>query len=187
MTYTLSLPNQEIITAFENLIKKWAAKKLGSEDSALNEVTIPLLLGDVALFSTRLQNFLSKHFSFRIMKGRKNHLREGYYHCLMIGILYGMRITQEVVHEKESGDGYVDTIIVPKLYQGEQAIVLEYKYAKTKGSLHAEAAAALQQIEDKKYIATIVGEKHIKSVLQLGIAFHQKEVEVVHKIIPINT
>ena len=107
MVYTLGIPNQEIITAFKNLIKKWAAKKLGSQEDAFNEITIPLLLGDVALFSTRLQNFLSKHFSFRIMKGRKNHLREGYYHCLMIGILYGMRITQEVVHEKESGDGCV--------------------------------------------------------------------------------
>ena len=69
MVYTLGIPNQEIVTSFKNLIKKWAAKKLGSEDSALNEITIPLLLGDVALFSTRLQNFLSKHFSFRIIKG----------------------------------------------------------------------------------------------------------------------
>ena len=112
-------------------------------------------------------------------------LKEGYYHCLMVGILYGMTITQEIIHEKESGGGYIDTVIVPKTRS--QAIILEYKYDKTQESLRAEAAAALQQIKDKKYIATIVGEKHIKSVLQLGIAFHQKEVEVVHEIIQINT
>ena len=93
-----------------------------------------------------------------------------------------MRITQEVVHEKESGRGRVDTVIVPKLYQGEQAIILEYKYANKQEALHAVAAEALKQITDQNYIATIVGEKHIKTVLQLGIAFHKKEVEVVHEI-----
>ena len=82
------------------------------------------MLGDVALFKTRLQNFLAKHFSFRIIKNEEHPLKEGYYHCLMIGILYGMHITKEVVHEKEAGDGYVDTVIVPKLYMGDQAIIL---------------------------------------------------------------
>ena len=94
-----------------------------------------------------------------------------------------------VKHELESGDGYVDTMIVPKALfcTKNQAIILEYKYAQEQSKIHTEAAAALQQIKDKKYIATIVGEQHIKSVLQLGIAFHQKEVAIVHKIIPINT
>ncbi len=104
----------------------------------------------------------------------------------MIGILSGMHITKTVDHEKESGGGYVDTVIVPKLYTRDQALILEYKYAKTKKVLPAEAAGALAQIKKKNYIATIVGEKHIKSVLQLGIAFHQKEVEVVHELVYIN-
>ncbi len=182
VVYTLGIPNQEIATAFKNLIKKWAAKKLRSQESALNGIIIPLLLGDVALFKTRLQNFLSKHFSFRMIKGGSPQLKEGYYHCLMVGILSGMNITKEVAHEQESGDGYVDTVIVPRLYQGDQAIILEYKYAKDQSKLHEEATKALAQIHARNYMASIVGEQHIKSVLQLGIAFHQKEVEVVHEI-----
>ena len=43
MAYTLSIPNQEIITAFKNLIKKWAAKKLGAQEGKFNNIEIALL------------------------------------------------------------------------------------------------------------------------------------------------
>ena len=186
MAYSLGIPNEEIITAFETLIKKWAAQKLQSQEGALNEITTPLLLGDVALFQERLQNFLGRCLSFRIIKEQQPKLRESAYHCLMIGILAGLHITKTVEHEKESGEGYIDTVIVPKLYQGDQAIILEYKYTTNPNKLQAAAVAALQQIQEKNYIATILGEQHIKSVLQLGIAFHQKDVAVVHELIPLN-
>ena len=129
-----------------------------------------------------MQAFLYSATSFQTIKKGDVQLRESHYHFLMKAILYGMHITKEVDHEKESGSGRVDTVIVPKLYQGEQAIILEYKYANKQEALHAVAAEALKQITDQNYIATIVGEKHIKTVLQLGIAFHKKEVEVVHEI-----
>jgi hypothetical protein len=187
MVYTLGIPNQEIVTAFDSLIKKWAAKKLGVQAGKFNNIEIALYQGDVGLFKERMQAFLYSATSFQTIKKGDVQLRESHYHFLMKAILYGMHITKEVDHEKESGRGRIDTVIVPKLYQGEQAIILEYKYAKTQESLLEVAKEALKQIKDKKYIATIVGEKHIKSVLQLGIAFHQKEVEVVHEIIAINT
>jgi hypothetical protein len=157
------------------------------QENAFNEITIPLLLGDVALFQERLQNFLGRCLSFRIIKEQQPKLRESAYHCLMIGILAGLHITKTVEHEKESGEGYIDTVIVPKLYQGDQAIILEYKYTNKKGRLQAQAKAALKQIQEKNYIATILGEQHIKSVLQLGIAFHQKDVAVVHELQYVNS
>jgi hypothetical protein len=79
----------------------------------------------------------------------------------------------------------IDTVILPRLYQGTQAIILEYKYTNNQDKLQEEATAALQQIQDKKYIATIKGIEHVKSVLQLGIAFHKKEVEVVYEVVHI--
>lgn len=36
MTYTLSIPNQEIVTAFKNLIKKWTDNKLGAQEGKFN-------------------------------------------------------------------------------------------------------------------------------------------------------
>ncbi len=182
MAYTLSIPNQEIATAFKNLIKKWAAKKLGAQEGKFNNIEIALYKGDIALFKERLQDFLESATSFHTIKHGDLKLRESHYHFLMKAILYGMHITKEVFHEQESGKGMIDTVILPRLYQGTQAIILEYKYTNNQGKLQEEATAALQQIKDKNYIATIVGEQHIKSVLQLGIAFHQKEVEVVHEI-----
>jgi hypothetical protein len=186
MAYTLSIPNQEIITAFDSLIKKWTAKKLGAAEGSFNNIEIALYKGDVSLFKERLKAFLHSATSFNIIKKGAIKLRESHYHFLMNAILYGMHITNVAEQEKESGRGRVDTIIVPKLYQGTQAIILEYKYSQQEGDLAKTAQEALAQITDQKYIATIVGEKHVKSVLQLGIAFHKKEVEVVHEIVQIN-
>ena len=187
MAYTLSIPNQEIITAFDSLIKKWTAKKLGAEEGSFNNIEIALYKGDVGLFKERLQDFLHSATSFNIIKKGAIKLRESHYHFLMNAILYGMHITKTAEQEKEAGKGRIDTIIVPKLYQGTQAIILEYKYAQKEGDLVSTAQDALNQIKDQKYITTIVGEKHIKSVLKLGVAFHKKEVEVLHEIAYINT
>ena len=187
MAYTLSIPNQEIVTAFKNLIKKWTANKLGAQEGKFNNIEIALYKGDVGLFKERLQDFLHSATSFNIIKTGEIKLRESHYHFLMNAILYGMHITKVAEQEKESGKGRVDTIIVPKLYQGTQAIILEYKYAQKEGDLVKTAEEALAQITAQEYIATIVGEKHIKSVLKLGIAFHQKEVAVVHELAYINT
>ena len=104
----------------------------------------------------------------------------------MKAILYGMHITKEVFHEQESGKGMIDTVILPRLYQGDQAIILEYKYTNKQDKLQEEAIAALKQMQDKNYITTIMGVEHVKSVLQLGIAFHKKEVELAHEIVDIN-
>jgi len=186
MVYTLGIPNQEIISAFKNLIKKWAAKKLGAQEGRFNNIEIALLKGDVGLFKERLQDFLQSATSFHTIKHGDLKLRESHYHFLMKAILYGMHITKEVIHEKESGKGMIDTVILPRLYQGTQAIILEYKYTNNQDKLQEEATAALQQIQDKKYIATIKGIEHVKSVLQLGIAFHKKEVEVVYEVVHIN-
>ena len=186
MVYTLGIPNQEIISAFKNLIKKWAAKKLGAQEGRFNNIEIALLKGDVGLFKERLQDFLQSATSFHTIKHGDLKLRESHYHFLMKAILYGMHITKEVVHEKESGKGMIDTVILPRLYQGTQAIILEYKYSQDASNVLAEATSALQQIQDKKYIATIKGIEHVKSVLQLGIAFHKKEVEVVYEVVHIN-
>ena len=80
-------------------------------------------------------------------------------------------------------------MIIPRALfcKSGQAIVLEYKYAESKGALQEEAENGLAQIEAKNYTAIIKKSKHVKSILQLGIAFHNKEVAVVHKIVQINS
>ena len=80
-------------------------------------------------------------------------------------------------------------MIIPRALfcKSGQAIVLEYKYAESKGALQEEAENGLAQIEAKNYTAIIKKSKHVKSVLRLGIAFYGKDVAVVHKVEPINT
>ncbi len=116
-------------------------------------------------------------------------LKESHYHFLMIGLLNGIMAGYDVTHEIESGRGYVDTMIMPRALfcKSTQAILLEYKYAKEAKTLQQEAKKGLAQIKKKNYVAIIEKEKHVKSVLQLGIAFYEKDVAVVHEIKPINT
>jgi hypothetical protein len=185
-TYTVNIPNEEVRIALSRLIRKWIANAMQVDQSNFDPIILALKAGNVSDFKASLSAFIQSSLSFKIMheKNQAIKLKESHYHFLMIGLLNGLFSMYNVKHELESGDGYVDTMIVPKALfcTKNQAVILEYKYAKEASKLKSVATAALRQIKKKNYIATIVGEKHIKSVLQLGIAFHQKEVEVVHEI-----
>ena len=189
-TYTVNIPNEEVRIALSRLIRKWIANAMQVDQSNFDPIILALKAGNVSDFKASLSAFIQSALSFKIMHEKKQaiKLKESHYHFLMIGLLNGLFTMYNVKHELESGDGYVDTMIVPKslFCNKEQAIILEYKYAKEESKLKSVAEAALKQIKKKNYIATIVGEKHIRSVLQLGISFHQKEVEVVNEIVYLN-
>ena len=188
--YAVNIPNQEVRIALGRLTQKWLANEMGIDKDNFNTIAATLEGGDVEEFYESLSEFLESTVSFQIMKEKKEaiKLKESHYHFLMIGLLNSMMARYDVTHEIESGDGCVDTMIIPRALfcKSGQAIVLEYKYAESKGALQEEAENGLAQIEAKNYTAIIKKSKHVKSILQLGIAFHNKEVAVVHKIVQIN-
>ena len=188
--YAVNIPNQEVRIALGKLTQKWLANEMGIDKDNFNTIAATLEGGDVEEFYESLSEFLETTVSFYIMKEKKEaiKLKESHYHFLMIGLLNSMMARYDVTHEIESGDGCVDTMIIPRALfcKSGQAIVLEYKYAESKGALQEEAENGLAQIEAKNYTAIIKKSKHVKSILQLGIAFHNKEVAVVHKIVQIN-
>ena len=189
--YEVNIPNQEVRIALADLIQTWIANKLGIGIDKLKSIAAHLMQGNVDQLQLALYKFLQSTLSFRIMHEAEEaiDLKESHYHFLMIGLLNGIMSGYDVTHEIESGRGYVDTMIIPKALfcKSTQAIVLEYKYAKEFKNLQQEAQDGLEQIKQKNYVAIIEKEQHVKSVLQIGMAFHQKEIAMVHEIKPINT
>ena len=189
-SYAVTIPNQEVRIALGDLIQKWIANRLGVGEDKLQSIADLLVDGQVEQFKTILYKFLQSTLSFKIMHEKEEaiYLKESHYHFLMIGLLDGIMGHYDVTHEIESGKGYVDTMIMPRelFCKSTQAIILEYKYAPEEKALQKEAKKGLAQIKKKKYIAIIEKEQHVKSVLQIGIAFHNKEVAVVHEIKHIN-
>ena len=189
--YAVNIPNQEVRIAFGKLTQKWLANEMNTDQDNFNTIAATLAEGNMEEFQESLSEFLESTVSFQIMKTPKESikLKESHYHFLMIGLLNGMMARYDVTHEIESGAGCVDTMIIPSALfcKSTQAIILEYKYAESKGTLQQEAEKGLAQIEAKNYIAIIKKSKHVKSVLQLGIAFYEKDVAVVHEIIDINS
>ena len=189
--YAVNIPNQEVRIAFGKLTQKWLANEIGIDKDNFNTIATTLAEGNVEEFYESLSEFLETTVSFYVMKEKKEaiKLKESHYHFLMIGLLNSMMARYDVTHEIESGDGCVDTMIIPRALfcKSTQAIVLEYKYAESKEVLQQEAEKGLAQIEAKNYTAIIKKSKHVKSVLHLGIAFYEKDVAVVHKVEPINT
>ena len=189
--YEVNIPNQEVRIALADLIQTWIANKLGTGIDKLKSIAAHLMQGNVDQLQLALHKFLQSTLSFRIMHAEEDaiELKESHYHFLMIGLLNGIMSGYDVTHEIESGRGYVDTVIIPKALfcKSTQAIVLEYKYAKEAKNLQQEAKKGLPQIKKKNYTAIIEKEEHVKSILQLGIALHNKEVAIVHEIKPINT
>ena len=190
-SYAVTIPNQEVRIALGDLIQKWIANRLGVGEDKLQSIADLLVDGHIEQFKTILYKFLQSTLSFKIMHEKEEaiELKESHYHFLMIGLLDGIMGHYAVTHEIESGKGYVDTMIIPiaLFCKNTQAIILEYKYAQEEKALQKEAKKGLAQIKKKKYIAIIEKEKHVRSVLQLGIAFHNKEVAIVHEIKHINT
>jgi hypothetical protein len=189
--YAVNIPNQEVRIALGRLTQKWLANEMGIDKDNFNTIAATLEGGDVEEFYESLSEFLESTVSFQIMKAQKEaiKLKESHYHFLMIGLLNSLMARYDVTHEIESGAGCVDIMIIPRALfcKSTQAIILEYKYAESKGALQQEAENGLAQIEEKNYIAIIKKSKHVKSVLQLGIAFYEKDVAVVHKVVRINS
>ena len=89
-----------------------------------------------------------------------------------------------VFHELESGSGYIDTILIPKPILGNNtAIILEYKHKEVKNidTLAKHAKKGLEQIDLKKYAAKLKDYSHVESVVKIGMAFFEKDVEIRHE------
>ncbi len=136
--------------------------------------------GDAEAVEDNLNELLSRYVSIRDFAA--NAPKENYYHVFMNGLLVtGASLIEEQKSNFESGNGYIDLIIKPKINK-RLAIILELKQTPDENKdKFLIAQDAVEQIGSRKYAREYIERADIREVLSYGICFCKKECTVVGK------
>ena len=170
----LALPNREVRELFIDLVKDWFREETRADTSRINRFCTAFPKGDVATIQDMLHDYLWDSISVRDTAVRSN-MKENFYHGMLLGLLQSQG-SWIVRSNAETGIGYSDISVATPERLG---MVIELKYAED-GNLEAACAKALAQIEEKKY-AEALRRRGMKTILKYGIAFWEKECQVVLK------
>lgn len=174
--YRLAIPNQEVKQTYIERIQKWVASKLkmdmGDYDDFVGLLT-----------SERLDQFKEK-FSEYLLNSTSYHdlIKEQDYHNLIGGILVPLTRKYIIESNKESGLGRFDHMLIPKDGKGKNSIIIEYKIAKNQEELTSTAGIALNQIINSKYHIKVKEYPQVKKIINVGIAFCGKLVDIQYQI-----
>ena len=164
----LALPNREVRELFIDLVKDWFQEATRADSSRINRFCAAFPKGDVATIQDMLHDYLWDSISVRDTAVRSN-MKENFYHGMLLGLLQSQG-SWIVRSNAETGVGYSDISIATPERVG---IVIELKYAED-GNLEKSCAAALAQIEEKRY-AEGLQRRGVKKIIKYGIAFWEKD------------
>ena len=168
----LALPNREVRELFIDLVKDWFREETRADTSRINRFCAAFPKGDVATIQDMLHDYLWDSISVRDTAVRSS-MKENFYHGMLLGLLQSQE-NWIVRSNAETGIGYSDISVATPERLG---IVIELKYAED-GNLEAACAKALAQIDEKKYDEGL-RRRGMKTILKYGIAFWEKECQVV--------
>ena len=168
--YALSIPNKEIEEYYHFLIQEWLAGTNGADWCVdfLND----LLAGKIKEFEVGLQEVLENIVSSH------DAANETFYHGLILGFLSTLT-NYEIKSNRESGRGRYDIAVIPRDPQ-VLALLLELKNVEqttTDATLAKQAQKALQQIDDKNYVAEFK-QRGIHKVLKIALVFKGKDFQI---------
>lgn len=166
----LCIPNRELKNVYYREIIAHLSQTMSI--NVAYAITKALLRNDYTTLKKALNKFLLETISFH------DTLNENYYHGLLLGMAVIFSDAYFIHSNRESGNGRYDIALEPKK-KNLPGIIIEVK-AKRKpaASLKDLAQNALAQINNKHY-DTEMRSRGIKQIYKYGIAFYQKEAEVV--------
>ena len=171
--YRLVIPNREVRNLFVKKIKEWFSDVSKSDGKTLEELSSAFVKKDTEKIEQIFGDYLWNTISIRDTAVAKEK-KENFYHGILLGLL-GYKSSWLIKSNAESGIGYSDILVeVPVDRTG---IVIELKYAED-GDLDAACEKALQQIEEKDYVAKLK-QDGMKNFIRYGIACFKKVCKVV--------
>lgn len=167
----LLIPNDEVTWFFRSVINSWCKNNIG--EKRYNMMLNSLVSGEVEKFKELFTDFVLKSFSMFDVSGQEP---EKFYHAFVLGMLVSLTNEYVIRSNRESGLGRYDVMLVPR-DRSKLGIIIEFKKRSEyhKETLEQAVAAALKQIEDKKYEQEL-NVHGIDKILKLGIAFDGKNV-----------
>jgi DNA-binding protein YbaB len=170
--YTLSIPNKEVRSTYTRIIQRFFTGKI--ENKKVQIMLKALIDGDINLFEKMLRKIVTAVFSYHDFSGEP----EKVYHALVTGLLVWISNTHEIKSNRESGYGRYDIMIFPHDTR-QTGYVIEFKAVDPEDNetVAGAVAAALEQIEEKKYETELM-EKGIEKIKKLAVVFSGKDVYV---------
>ena len=175
--YELEIVNHETMEMFEGLVGGWFA-----EGDRYSNFLKALLQNDLDYMNKFMNDLTVSMFSsFDTGKEPSDEAEpERFYHGFVLGLLVDLRERYAVTSNRESGFGRYDVLLEPLDKEKDDAMIFEFKVInKRKGenSLEDTVAAALKQIEDRKY-EQILLDKGVKKdrIRKYGFAFEGNRV-----------
>ncbi|MCC8399344.1 MAG: PD-(D/E)XK nuclease domain-containing protein, partial [Rickettsia endosymbiont of Platyusa sonomae] len=155
---------------------QWFTKKLNIKMNEYDNFIDLLTNLQIDKFGKKLQSYLLGSTSYHDLTEEKD------YHNLVGGLLAPLTTRYNIESNREVGYGRCDHILTSIVGRGDNAIIVEYKVAKSSEDLNDIAKAGLQQIMDKKYDTKIKEHQHVKNIIKISMAFCGKNMELQYEV-----
>ena len=159
---TMSIPNDEVLTIYEDTIREWFDRQTKAID--FQPFYRAVLDGKTEEMEDFLSSLLEKSISYY-------DNREAFYHGVMVGLFGGLS-GYAMKSNREDGNGRPDLVLSP-YNPRKPVIIFEFKSCKKYTEMAEGCRAALDQIEEKDYAAPFL-DKGYTRIMKYGICFCEK-------------